>query len=352
VIEAMARRLALAVVLPVLLSLVAHYGFVSGYTSGVFDRAGFVAQYRSAVYQYRPLGRDLVLAVDQWLRARPERIERVPRSLRRVPEPLSRAVSGPAEVSFYIALFAVNTSFFVLGALLLYQLAMAHRGPDRGPDRPDRGPDREPRLQLALFVLLLSLWTLSLFVVVPYDNLSYFLLLLGIQVAVARASGSEVSRRPLVVGAGLVGLVALATAVRESALVLAAFYAALRFEGLRQRRREPVLTLSAMLAVFALVYFLPRRVALAGVERPELWANLSGLLPLAGIALLIIISSVLISLAEDRRRSLVFVAACAPYLAAVLMVGAAWEIRLWVPVWLGLGTLAVTPRESATLVTP
>lgn len=331
---AVCHRAALGLVLPVLLSLVAYYGFVSGYTRDVFDREGFVEQYESSVYRYRALGPELVLAVDQWLREHPQAVARIPRGLRRVPAALADDPSRPAEPTLYLSYFAVNTLFLTLALfLLLGQLAAVD------PARP--GADGGGRATL-LYLFAATLVALTQYVVVPYDALSYLLLVVGM--ALARRTEDGRSSFAL---AALAAVVVVATLVRESSLVLVAFWATLRLPALRRRERRALAELAVLAAAFAVTYLVPRGATLAR-DQTRLVENLTGLLPLAGLALLVVVSGALVSVALDRRRSLRFLGLALPYLLAVLLVGEAWEVRLWVPVWLGLVLLAAPSQTPCS----
>jgi hypothetical protein len=304
----------LTVALPFFVSVVVYFGFGTNYTGGVFHEAGFRKQYESGIYRYRILGRDLLLQTHgfvtsenpvagrlRWLFARP---------------PASVGFLDPrVDATFYAAYFLQNTFFLVLACGLLYSILMLGTGTD------------PPSVPLLVAVLLMGL---TQYVVSPYDTLFYALLLLSFLLIL----------RPFRFSVPLLALLmVVSTLARESSALTLSFFFARHHDRLLGFRRKEVVQLAVLTAAFAVTYA-SLRLWLgfdhAVWQNLDLSRNLTSFHSLAGIAALPVVSYALCRGSRHLKSCLLFLAACSPYLVAMLVVASPWEMRLWVPVWLGL----------------
>ena len=176
---------------------------------------------------------------------------------------------------------------------------------------------------------------LTQYVVCPYDTLSYSLLLLSFLLIV----------RPFRFSFPLLVLVtATSTLARESAALTLSFFFASHHTNLLRFRRKEVCRFAILVGAFAITYGLIR--LHLGFDNGAEWdsvtlrLNLTNPFNLAGLAALPIVSYLLCAGSRNLKRCLLFLAASSPYLVAVPIVATGWEMRLWVPVWLGLICLA------------
>lgn len=146
----------IAVILPGLIFFIVHFWFVGRYTLWVFNQQGFLQQYESGIFKYRVLGRQIVL----WAYQITQYIE--PTSFN-----FDLLWDDGFEFNFYVAYGVVNLLFFILYCITLYKILSYYL-------------DRDRTIQVYISLLLLT--TISLFVVTPYDCLSYFLLGLSIYI--------------------------------------------------------------------------------------------------------------------------------------------------------------------------
>ena len=311
----LARLITVAWILPILLSGVVYFGFASSYSLPVFSEAGFEQQYGSDVYKHRVLG-ILLLRETHRLIVEYDLPHGAPRALRI----LKAYESG----RFYTAYFYHNTLWLCLACsvlfLLLNRTIMV----------------RQPFFADLVLLGATLLMTVTQYVVVPYDTLSYFLLLSAFTLVLGTRGAFSL--------AALCGLTMLASLTRESAALVLSFYATIHFPKLVAGARRELVELGLLGASFA-VPFLVLRSGHGGdlFQGIMLRTNLKSPYALAGLAFLA--AALLVPLFDSRNRTLClrFLALASPYLIMALLLGNTWETRMWVPVLLPLLILKLRP---------
>ncbi len=312
--------LLLVAVTPFLFCAFAYYGFHTNYTSGTFHEQGFLRQYTAGVYKPRVLGRWTLLRTHDLLKEHPNPLPTL--------KPMGfRAMDARGTAAFYDAYFLHNTAFQLLASLALYLALRRHT----------------PRRTLALVLLTANaLMALTQYVVVPYDTPAWFLLLAAGALAFQKPSW----RNALALGA----LGALGAAVRETALLLPAFYAALHLPHLLPRARPlPHLATLAFTTAATLGTWLALRATAEGGDffhSNLLVYNLTYGFSLLGLLTLLTLTTLLAANAPQPRLALRVLAFAAPWTLAVFTVGNAWEVRLFTPLWLLLLLLYRNTEES------
>ena len=300
--------------LPLLLSLVVYYGFFTNYTGGLFSETGFHRQYFDGIYKYRLLGRELLLGLHSliadktlfaWIFSRFE-----PRAL--------YLFDSEGTTIFYGSYFLLNTFFLCLATMMLYVLFARHLDEKLKPHR---------NLLILTAVLLM---TITQYVVVPYDTLSYFFLILAILLILQKGWASYIL---------LLVVVTLATLTRETAVFILAFYVAVYYMPLLAKNRLHWQKLAGLLIAFGTTYFLLRLLINGNnaiFQKILLFRNVTNPSAIGGILLFAVISYALINHSHNFHNSLLFLFLSAPYILMVIFVANPWEIRLWTPVWLVL----------------
>jgi hypothetical protein len=83
-----------------------------------------------------------------------------------------------------------------------------------------------------------------------------------------------------------------------------------------------------------------------GLSNRAVWHNVTLRLNLAdpfnwvGFAAMPVVSYLLCAGSRHLKRCLLFLAASSPYVVVMPIIAVGWEMRLWVPIWLGLICLA------------
>lgn len=295
------------VLLPSAISVVAYYVFASNYTGGVFHLSGFLEQYESGVYQFRVLGRMLLVAVYEGL-------------LRFVSDtPHAMPLDEGATRLFYLSYFLLNTLFFVSNCALLY-LFVARRIVAGNA--------------AYFFFLVVSLMSFS--VPTPYDQLSIFLFLLSIIVA-----ETEWGVAALLLF-GLCGV--LGTLARETHLLVSSALAVMAYVGDSALRRRRLLFAGINVAVFSVVY-IGIRLYLQSSVVAQAWVapNLRQVTGGAILATLFVAAVRVSSFGNGMpagtrpwRPALLLLVLSAPYLVAVALTGYWLEVRLILPLVVSL----------------
>jgi len=295
----------LATALPLAILFSVQVWMATAYT-GALDPGTFGAQYYHGVYRYRVLGRDLLIEVYNFLRA-----HFAERSY-----PLRRDPS--ASFLFYCAYVLSNGIYFSLSNLLLLSLLWVKK----------KGLlDRE----LSLYFYYTLLLALSMAVVTPYDQLAYLLLLVGVW-------GTRV--KSPIVGVLLVAVSAVAgTMNRETEFLLASFLATIALYAPKPLAKRYGIYLLVDLVLSVAVYAGIRCMSPGGVQVIQAitlggkWAVGSLLV----VSLLLAVGIVMaMRLHGNVRPALFFLMFSLPYGLAVLIGGEFRELRLIMPLVLGL----------------
>lgn len=308
---------ALAGLLPATLHLVLTLGYDSSYSHQLYAREAFLGQYDNGVYQYRVLGRELVLAVGRVL----QRFDVVLHTT------ATDIGHGRPPGDLFTAFVVVNGLSFVALATVLY-LVTAAAGAE------------EWRLS---YVVLIVLVALSGYVVTPYDNLGYLFTVAAVVVALRPRAWAP----PVCLVLACAG-----TATRESFVVAVAAVAAvlLAEHGGRAfvRPRDPVWwSAAALLAGWSGTYVTLRLIVGDGGTGGSLWMRMPRELnwqmstPIAlvffglGVAALQLTWPALTGEARRRWRLTRFALwiLSAPYVAACIIGGIWFEtMRLLLPI--------------------
>ena len=279
------RKLLLCLVAPVCANYIAYYGFVTHYSVGVFSPRGIHAQYDNEVFKYRVLGKALLLGVYRAL----EYLWPGAGGWGRL-----SAFLGTDSVNFYHSYFLLNTAFLCLTLLVV--------------------SDRLCDLELLVVTLLVAL---TQFVVVPYDAAAYFFLACTLR-----------WRRSLPLTALVV---LLATLNRETAALSLSLYASLFFLG----RGGSLRGLAVLTSVFLAAYLSLRiafgwETAVGNEITLFKYMNMNSAL---GIGFAVAAGYALV---RRPTAAAVFLACSAPYVLSILLTGNPFEVRLWVPLLLGV----------------
>jgi len=298
------------------ISYVVYFGFTTNYTTGNFSPASFRKQYTHDVFRYRVLSSYLLLQLDHRLGGVMGDAPAEKRLL---------LLDETASRRFYLAFYYLNTIFLVLTALLLALLL------ETGKVFILRSGEK-----LLFLFLAVSLMGLTQYVVCPYDISSYFFELLGIYMYF-RLAGRYTA---MLVVLSLVTFVA--TLNRESSVLMVVFVGMLAIcrEGWTARS---VGVAGLLLSIFLVTYFGLRMV----INEPDpvispyhhlFFYNLGHLQNQIGILFWLLLFYLTMAVAVDyRNRYLIclFHLGCLPYIWTCLNSGILWELRLYMPLFLG-----------------
>jgi hypothetical protein len=279
------RKVLLCIVAPVCANYIAYYGFVTHYSVGVFTPRGFHAQYDHEVFRYRVLGKALLLAVYRLV----EYLNPAGAGWNRM-----AAFLGTDSINFYHSYFLLNTAFLCLTLLVV--------------------SDYLSDLELLAVTLLVAL---TQFVVVPYDAVAYFFLACTFR-----------WRHNLWLTAVIVFLAALN---RETAALSLSLYASLLFLG----RGGSLRGLAVLTCVFAATYLSLRFVYGWGgaVGNEFTFVRYLNRNSAVGIGFALATGYALV---RRPAWAAVFLVCSLPYVISIMLTGNPFEVRLWVPVLLGV----------------
>jgi hypothetical protein len=309
--------LLLATALPATIVFSCMWLMATTYTDS-FNLHGFLLQYGSGIYRYRLLGRDALLWTYHALLL----------YVKEKPFPLPQEAN--AQFVFYTAFVVLNGCFFFLSNLVLLGLLWIKREGFRDAE-------------LSAYFFYTLLLTLSMAVVTPYDQMAYFFILVGL---------FALKTMPRIAGVVLFAAsVILGALTRETEMLAGSVLATVALCGNRKRARQWWFLLALHLVLFSGVY-LWLRIHLPGEINVIAQVNLGGssrarflttpLYPLLFAASVLLV----LRMRNEMKPALVLFAMSAPYLVTILVSGIYTELRLMVPILLGLLCVYILMRDE------
>ena len=315
----MKYNLFLSLVVAVLLSLVTskivYFGFTPNYAADIFSRKAFNSRFDHDVYKYRILCKYLLFAVDDWLG-------------QDMPENGAEArilinTRGGSE-RFYLAFYYLNSFFLVLTAIMVVLLLDLERSFLFSPG--------EKTLIIFLVPLLIGL---SQFTVCCYDVSGFFFQLLTIYVFLKYADKWYWAS----MGA-ITLLIIVSTLNRESSALSVAMMTLLLITryGLTKRVFISIGIMAAcfLMTYIALRYFIvdPSNTRIINLQAGKLLID-TNMIGLLFWGLFFYLPMAIAGSGENRWLIAAFFLLSFPYIYTCLVGGVLWEVRLYIPLFLG-----------------
>lgn len=307
--------LVVAVVLAMVVSKIVYFGFTPNYANFVFSKPAFNSIFQHDVYQYRVLSKYLLFAIDHWLAADMPAQGAEARILVGTP--------GGSE-RFYLAFYYLNSFFLVLTSIMVVLLVNL--------DRQFRLTVMEKNLIIFLVPMLIGL---SQFTVCCYDVSSYFFQLLIIYIFL-RFVDRHYWVTMLVIGA----LIILSTANRESSALSVSMVAVLLLT--RYGLTRKTLVGIGVSAVCFLATYVALRILIVDPQHERIFNTQVGqffldtnLIGLLFWGLFFYLPFAIAEETENRILIGLFFVLSLPYIITVFKDGVLWEVRLYIPLFLG-----------------
>lgn len=313
--------LLIVLITPLILGVITHFGYISGYTTEVISEPSFRAQYENGIYKYRVLSRILVVETDKILRK--TKLNQMDNNLTR----MVRFMDINGTLSFYFAYFVVNSSFAILSSLLFF-LVLSRNIFDQSQTK-------------AILTTLIFNITVPIFqyVLVPYDYSSYFFNLLIIWLYFKSKSNNSITLNFLM----LISII-LATLNRETSALSVSFI--LTFEYLTANNiqiaiRKTILPIVAFLStyLFLRIYY---GFETGVMQKFTLFLNLVSPLNLFGIFTGLFSVYILYYFSQNSlsvRSMKLYLIFSLPYIITSMVGGITYEIRLWAPLLINLSII-------------
>jgi hypothetical protein len=306
----------------IVLNTVVYFGFVGNYTRFLFSEITYRSQYQDNVYKYRVIGKEMVLKTYHVLKQNNPDKEKLPDN-----SPL-KALDPAGSENFYLAYFMVNTFMLILCGVVLcfiFDNALIYCS------------DKEKYL---IPFTIISIISLSEFVVVPYDITAYFFLLISGLLLMKYFQKNKIS---WLLFAGI--WVLAATLNRETSALSISLIATVLFlkYGVSKRSIIPAI----ILFMFWIIPYIGLRLYF-GFDKGFigfnfLEHNLRNVFSWIGIIAWIVFGWLSIIICNDRRNKIavgLFHLLCLPYVISCFVGGILFEIRLYIPVFISAVLLA------------
>ena len=314
--------------LPLIISVVTHFGYISGYTSDVISKETFKEQYDSGIYKYRILSKYLLLETDNLLSQ--TRLNQMDNMLSRI----VGFIDSKGTLSFYFSYFIINSVFSILGVWIFYLISIKYFFV---------GNINKSILAVLFYLLGVSMFQ---YVLVPYDYTSFFFNNLIIYLFL-----SQKSQKSILLMSTMLLTIVLATLNRETSALAISFMLTVLFAD-KKNIYETLKGIALPSAAFIITY-LGLRFALgfdSGLfERVKLFNNFVSPLNLFGVFVGIFSIYLVYYFAENsivRKNLSYFILFSMPYIIVSVISGVMYEIRLWTPLIINLVIILLYYRKE------
>lgn len=323
-------KLLINVLLPIVLLTMVFYGFNSAYFPySTLEK--LPDYYYSNVYNFRFISRDALV----WFF---EQFNAIFTSL----NPTLKEYASQYGTSFYHSFFLFNAFFLVLTSWCLNEI-LALKIFAKSSEKA----------KLTIHILILLLISITSYVLTPYDSPALFLFAMTLFFTLKYFE--EKKLKLLII---ISTLIFISTLNRETSSLNIAFLGALfldkeilKKEKLQQFTKIITLPVFAFLLAYISVRIFMKTDEATVSEGIYLVQNLSKPNNLLGILFFIIfirLSQKLSSSQQNLSKISGFLLLCSPYLLMILMVGILWEIRLFIPIIIGMILLSQMNFEEET----
>ncbi len=308
-----------------ILQVIIYFGFDSAYFSykSLHQLPDF---YGNDIYRYRIFSTEL-------LNSFVNMISPLLNQLREVD--FLQGIFSTSGTNFYIAFFLFNTVFFLATLFaFIYVLKM----------KSFASVSSEKKYFLTVFIILIL--SISKYVMTPYDDISYFFLILGFQLSYSYINNPKIKTLIL-----FSILIFISTLNRETSALNLSFFAALllssnavTFNQIKKITPTILMPIAAFLLAYVgvRIYFEE-----AQMIQDNYWINnLSGFKNILGIVFFIVCLKIIWEFGKNNFANQLFLLLCAPYFFVIFMGGILWEFRLFIPVILGVSFLVLNPNNT------
>lgn len=318
-------KLVFATLLALVVNSFVYFSFGNIYSSKILNYADFQDQFQSGIYQYRKLSGYFLLGIYDLLS-----------SLNIDYQIFKLKFFNPAsDPKMYLSFYILNTFFLMLSTVVMVMITET---------KNFVATSSEKILLIAICIFTIGI---SQFVLVPYDISSYFLLLIFFWFLLKYLEQTSVKN--LII---MIAILAISTFNRESSALSISLAATLLYAkfGIKKESIVPVL----ILAIFFSAIYLGIRYSQGTFTTNDgnlFLQNFTDFKNWLGILFCVVFFFMTLVLAKDkhsRNLILLFHFFSIPYIAMCFYAGIIYEIRLYVPLFLGsllIGKLQLSKFE-------
>lgn len=305
-------KLVFAALLAFVVNSFMYFSFGNIYSSKILNYADFQAQFKSGIYQYRKLSGYFLIGIYDFLSSL-----NIDYHIFKL-----KFFNQESDPKMYLSFYILNTFFLMLTAVLIVFIT---------EKKNFVATSSEKILLIAICIFTIGI---SQFVLVPYDVSSYFLLLVFFWFLMKYLE--QTSAKNLII---LVAILAISTINRESSALSISLAATLLYAkiGIRKESIFPVL----ILGIIFFAIYLGMRFSQGTFTTNDgnlFLQNFTDFKNLLGILFWIVFFVFALILAKDKQSRnliLLFHFLSIPYIAMCFYAGIIYEIRLYVPIFLG-----------------
>ena len=305
-------KLVFAALLAFVVNSFMYFSFGNIYSSKILNYADFQAQFKSGIYQYRKLSGYFLMGIYDSLSSL-----NIDYHIFKL-----KFFNQESDAKMYLTFYILNTFFLMLTAVLMVFITEMKSFIANSSEKT--------------FLIAISIFTIGIsqFVLVPYDVSSYFFLLVFFWFLMKYLEQN--STKNLII---LVAILAISTINRESSALSISLAATLLFAkfGIRKESIFPVL----ILGIIFFAIYLGMRFSQGTFTTNDgnlFLQNFTDFKNLLGIlfwAVFFVFTLILAKDKQSRNLILLFHFLSIPYIAMCFYAGIIYEIRLYVPLFLG-----------------
>ncbi len=311
------------VILPLIMSAITHFGYITGYTQGLLSSKSFQSMYNFGIYKYRVLSKVLLLETDKILSS--SKLNGMDNMLTRI----VMFIDPAGKLSFYFSYFIINSFFFILSTIFFYLILRKFAY---------FNSDKKLFGTTLLYIIAVPIFQ---YVLVPYDYTTFFFNNLIIFLFLY-----NIDRKSAGITVLMLLSIILSTLNRETSALSLAFMGAFLYS--ESKRILPLLKFMFLPALAFIIPYIGLRLYYGFdsglLNEIFLYQNLASPLNQFGIFTGIVSVYLFYYFAnyESTKKAFTyFLVFSLPYILVSLISGVAYEIRLWTPLLINLAIILV-----------
>jgi len=325
------RYLFVGIVFPLFLQYVMYYRFTPNYQVGMLSEKGFVLGNNNGVFRYRILGAKLQLWVYEKI-ANTRLVKKVHEERNKIYDARLKVLDPEADLIFYFTYFLISTVCSILTAICILRIF-------------DMKSFFEISDQQKILVttLLTCFIGITQFVITHYDMLSYFFMAFCLVLFLM-----HIEKNNNIYLAVLCAAIVLATLNRESSLIILCFMATVYIQAyslfkVRWIQKMILPALAYLIPYAALRFYLSgQKKVFQDITFSENFQfyRTKNIIAFSFFLFFLYLCNNLPNNRESRKLVWTFLLLATPYILIIFTVGLIIEVRLWMPLIMGITILA------------
>ncbi len=307
----------LCLIVPISLNIIIYFGFTSQYTGNVFSKDTFLKQYNNGIYKYRFFSKILLLDTYKAINTLHDETE---------PKKFIKFLDEQGTNNFYASYFILNTFFSILLAIIIYYCIFnSHYFNFSGYYE-----------KVISFLFINLIMYVSEYVIVPYDFSGYTFFIISSILTLA-----YIKQNNILLMAIICLILIISTLNRETSYISLTFFTTLIVteKGIKNNIFKlliPILCFTGTYLGLRIYMGFENGILEKIINNFEINVLIINLFILVFCIGLSYIAFRMTSNKMNKRKMMIFLLLNTPYILTCLLGGRWFELRLFIPLYLGL----------------